>query len=143
MWFVYRAGIRVWLCAIILVEQRDSWQGVSPLICLNLKVLFSHKSDFSYLSSIERRVESVEETLQSLQRHITGLPNYGPGKHSDITLPGQSSDTGTAQLELQEVAETTDSVDAMGALVFANEEESGFFGRLPYYVHDESGSDHE
>jgi hypothetical protein len=82
---------------------------VSPLICFVSKELFSHKSAFSYLSSIERRVESVEETLQSLQRHITG----------------------TGQLELQEVAETADSVDAMGALVFANEEESGFFGRLP------------
>ena len=104
---------------------------MSPLICLISKELFSHKSGFSYLSSIERRVESVEETLQSLQRHITGLPNYGLGKHSDITLPSQSSGTGTAQLELQEGAETTDSVDAMGALVFANEEESGFFGRFP------------
>jgi hypothetical protein len=104
---------------------------VSPLICFVSKELFSHKSAFSYLSSIERRVESVEETLQSLQRHITGLPNHGPGKRSDATLPGQSSSTGTGQLELQEVAETADSVDAMGALVFANEEESGFFGRLP------------
>jgi hypothetical protein len=104
---------------------------VSPLVCLVSKGLFSHKSAFSYLSSIERRVESVEETLQTLQRHIAGLPNNGPGKHSDATLPDQSSGTGTGQLELQEVAETADSVDAMGALVFANEEESGFFGRLP------------
>jgi hypothetical protein len=104
---------------------------VSPLIYLVSKEPFSHKPPFSYLLSIERRVESVEETLQSLQRHITGLPNHGPGKRSDATLPEQSSGVGTGQLELQEVAETADSVDAMGALVFANEEESGFFGRLP------------
>lgn len=104
---------------------------MSSLICLVSKEPFSHKSAFSYLLSIERRVESVEETLQSLQQHITGLSNLGPGKRSDATLPGQSSGVGTGQLELQEVAETADSVDAMGALVFANEEESGFFGRLP------------
>lgn len=41
---------------------------------------------------------------------------------------GLSSINGTGQLEVQEVTETSDSVDGMGALVFANEEESGFFG---------------
>jgi hypothetical protein len=86
----------------------------------------------SYLSAIERRVENVEETLQSLQRHITGLPSYGPGKSTDAVSLGQSSTIGTGQLEVQEVVETNDSVDAMGALVFANEEESGFFGKRPF-----------
>jgi hypothetical protein len=88
-------------------------------------------SPSSYLSAIERRVENVEETLQSLQRHIAELSNNGPGKCTDTVSLGQSSTIGTGQLEVQEVVETNDSVDAMGALVFANEEESGFFGKCP------------
>jgi hypothetical protein len=45
-----------------------------------------------------------------------------------VVSVGPPSINGTGQLEVQEVTETSDSVDGMGALVFANEEESGFFG---------------
>lgn len=100
-------------------------------------VSFSHFPS-SYLSSIERRVENVEQTLQGLQQHISTLSNQGQGKITDTPSLGQSSITGTGQLEVQEVAETNDSVDAMGALVFANEEESGFFGGRPANLHDTS-----
>ena len=83
----------------------------------------------SYLSAIEQRVENVEDTLQSLQRQITGLSRHGQGKSAASASPGRSSILDTGLLEVQEVTETNDSVDAMGALVFANEEETGFFGR--------------
>jgi hypothetical protein len=43
-------------------------------------------------------------------------------------------------LELQEVVETNDSVDGMGALVFANEEESGFFGKHLVNAHNNSAN---
>ena len=85
----------------------------------------------SYLSAIEQRVENVEDTLQSLQRQITELSRHRQGKSGALASLGESSILDTGLLEVQEVAETTDSVDAMGALVFANEEETGFFGRCP------------
>jgi hypothetical protein len=88
----------------------------------------SYPSASSYLSAIERRVEDVEETLQNVQRQITGLSSHGQGKGTDTISVEPSSINGTGQLEVQEVTETNDSVDGMGALVFANEEESGFFG---------------
>jgi hypothetical protein len=125
---VYGVRIRLCLCAIILIKQCDSWQGVSLLtLCLLIRSL-PDLSISSYLSAIERRVENVELTLQSLQQNITGLSNNG------AVSSGQSSVTGAGQLEVQEVADANDSVDAMGALVFANEEESGFFGKRPVVI---------
>ena len=83
----------------------------------------------SYLSAIEQRVENVEETLQGLQRQIAVLSNHSQRISTDVISPRKEMVSETGNLELQEVAETNDSVDAMGALVFANEEETGFFGR--------------
>ena len=91
---------------------------------------------FSYLSAIEQRVENVEETLHSLQRQITGLSTQGHGKSTAPASLGPSSASGTGLLEVQDVVETNDSVDAMGALVFANEEETGFFGGRPVTTDD-------
>jgi hypothetical protein len=131
---VYGVRIRLCLCAIILIKQCDSWQGVSLLtLCLLIRSL-PDLSISSYLSAIERRVENVELTLQSLQQNITGLSNNGHGKNNGAVSSGQSSVTGAGQLEVQEVADANDSVDAMGALVFANEEESGFFGKRPVVI---------
>ena len=84
---------------------------------------------FSYISAIEQRVEDVEETLLSLQRQISGLPDLGHGKSTALPSFRQSSVSGTGQLEVQELVEiSTESVDAMAALVVANDEETGFFG---------------
>jgi hypothetical protein len=99
----------------------------------SIKRSFPYLSTSSYLSAIERRVENVEETLQSLQRHISGLSNNGQGKSADPVSRQKSS-------ELQEVVETNDSVDGMGALVFANEEESGFFGKHLVNAHNNSAN---
>jgi hypothetical protein len=44
VWLVYRARIRLCLCAIILVKQCDSWQGVSPPTCVPGKISSLHVS---------------------------------------------------------------------------------------------------
>lgn len=79
-----------------------------------------------YLSQLEDRVQSIEETLSIFRENITTLSQNV--RVAEI-LPGSESDgTIVESAQLQEVTNGQDSVDGMGAAVFANEEESGFFG---------------
>ena len=77
----------------------------------------------SYLSSLEERINSLEHSLQSAR---SGARSHDSG--NTLRQEGKrSSGRNSASLDI-DVSEDEDGVDAMGAVVFANEEESGFFG---------------
>lgn len=91
-----------------------------------------------YLSSIEDRLKIVEDRLSSLENGDQPIPSQ-PIQAISLPAPalvtnGASRDTAqpeTASVRDDSVddAETTeDPIDAMGAVTFAEEEESAFFG---------------
>ncbi|OCL03951.1 hypothetical protein AOQ84DRAFT_346868 [Glonium stellatum] len=79
-----------------------------------------------YLSQLEDRVQSIEETLNVFREHITTLSQTA--RVVEIIPRSESDGTIVENAQLQEVTNEQDAVDGMGAAVFANEEESGFFG---------------
>ncbi|KIX09394.1 uncharacterized protein Z518_00473 [Rhinocladiella mackenziei CBS 650.93] len=79
-----------------------------------------------YLSTLENRVRTVEQALESVQSQLDDIRASGQtfrAENINASAPGQNS-----SLVVQDVSEDTERVDAMGVVVFTNEEESGFFG---------------
>jgi hypothetical protein len=76
---------------------------------------------------LEDRLKTVETALENVQGQIHEMrhPNdFGLGE------PGGSNyQTLTSNIVLQDPEKESEKVDAMGAVVFMDEEESGFFGR--------------
>ena len=83
----------------------------------------------SYLQNLESRIITLEESLRTVGAHISDLShrvNGGVAANDRLEAP-----PGLAQTEaLANVADIEDSVDAMGAVVFADEEDCGFFGTI-------------
>ncbi|KKA22979.1 Uncharacterized protein T310_2993 [Rasamsonia emersonii CBS 393.64] len=79
-----------------------------------------------YLTSLESRVRALEETLSAVEDHVDDLSSRldrgdDPKNRHD---PKASQDVEP----VSDLAGVEDAVDAMGAVVFADEEDSGFFG---------------
>ncbi|KAJ5714910.1 Transcription factor [Penicillium malachiteum] len=79
-----------------------------------------------YLHGLEDRVKKLEDSLLSVRDDIVGLSarvDSGPGLGSS-----RSDDERQRIASVPDLIGTEDSVDAMGAMTFADEEDSGFFG---------------
>lgn len=77
-----------------------------------------------YLHGLEERVKKLEESFVAVRGDVDGLVAREQG--SDLT--GRSED---GRASVPDLIGTEDEVDAMGAVTFADEEDSGFFG-IPY-----------
>jgi hypothetical protein len=83
---------------------------------------------YSYLQSLESRVHQLEDSLSTVKDDLNRL--------SSRVSQGGGSDTISSELDqharqitpLRDLAGTEDSVDAMGTITLADEEDSGFFG---------------
>ncbi|KAL2837451.1 fungal-specific transcription factor domain-containing protein [Aspergillus pseudodeflectus] len=81
-----------------------------------------------YLQSLESRVHQLEDSLSTVKDDLNRL--------SSRVSQGGGSDTISSELDqharqitpLRDLAGTEDSVDAMGTITLADEEDSGFFG---------------
>lgn len=83
----------------------------------------------SYLNDLERRVGSLEESLTAVKNDLQGLTSrvdleWNPLERVNKYTPESNP--------MPNLAGTEDSVDAMGAVVFADEEHCGFFGNFPF-----------
>jgi hypothetical protein len=80
----------------------------------------------SYFNALEDRVKKLEESVITVREDIDGLcvkakgVNDGKRGHRSDSVPG--------------LIGTEDEVDAMGAVTFVDEKDSGFFGRLLRYA---------
>ncbi|KEF60445.1 uncharacterized protein A1O9_02006 [Exophiala aquamarina CBS 119918] len=83
----------------------------------------------SYLSTLEDRLKIVESALENVQGQLHEM------RHREDSGSGESSGSScqniTNSILLQDSEKESEQVDAMGAVVFVNEEESGFFGMPP------------
>lgn len=84
----------------------------------------------SYLKDLERRVKSLEDNLNIVKSDLSGLKSHknreGPDHLLDESQPKNGNES------YPDFAGTEDTVDAMGAVAFADEEDCGFFGE-PFY----------
>ncbi|KAJ5446850.1 Transcription factor [Penicillium cf. griseofulvum] len=90
-----------------------------------------------YLHGLEERVKRLEESLGAVRGDLDGLAkrvDYGPEEDRDRQSAVSGRNAGESQDETRNAAPmpgligTEDSVDGMGAVIFADEEDSGFFG---------------
>jgi hypothetical protein len=91
-----------------------------------------------YLHGLEDRVKRLEESLGAVRGDLDGLAkrvDYGPEGDRDRQSAISGQNAGESQDEMRIAAPmpgligTEDSVDGMGAVIFADEEDSGFFGK--------------
>lgn len=82
---------------------------------------------WSYLSTLEERLRTVETALSNVQGQLHEI------RHSNDLGPDQSRSfncqTLTNTIVLQDSEKESEQIDAMAAVVFMNEDESGFFGK--------------
>ncbi|KAJ6145034.1 C6 transcription factor [Penicillium chermesinum] len=80
-----------------------------------------------YLQSLESRIVTLEESLRTVRAHIPGLSH---DVHDGVAVKNRLDEPPElAQTEsLANIADTEDSVDAMGTVAFADEQDCGFFG---------------
>ena len=90
-----------------------------------------------YLHGLEDRVKKLEDALLSVKDDIFGLsarvdrvPSADTGMPLAVTRSADSEKRVVSQA-IPDLIGTEDSVDAMGAMTFADEEDSGFFGMTP------------
>ncbi|KAJ5662856.1 C6 transcription factor [Penicillium longicatenatum] len=80
-----------------------------------------------YLQSLESRIITLEESLHTVKDHMSQLSHQvygGIGVNNRLdAVPEQAQSAA-----LTNIADIEDSVDAMGNVVFADEEDCGFFG---------------
>lgn len=82
-----------------------------------------------YLHGLEDRVRNLENSLSTVKNDIAGLftkEDRGAGRVLQPSEYEQSQRVVAGPVP--DLTGTEDSVDAMGAITFANEEDSGFFG---------------
>ncbi|KAJ5373434.1 hypothetical protein N7517_005440 [Penicillium concentricum] len=90
-----------------------------------------------YLHGLEDRVKRLEESFGAVRGDLDGLVkrvDHGPERERDRESAMSGRNYGESQDETRIAATmpgligTEDSVDGMGAVIFADEEDSGFFG---------------
>lgn len=91
-----------------------------------------------YLHGLEDRVKRLEESYGAVRGDLDGLAKRvddGPerGRERESALSGrnakESQDETRIAARMPDLIGTEDSVDGMGAVIFADEEDSGFFGK--------------
>ncbi|CAI7564144.1 unnamed protein product [Penicillium glandicola] len=88
-----------------------------------------------YLHGLEDRVKKLEQSFGAVRGDLDGLVkriDCGPERESVISgrNAGKSQSQGETRIAapMPDLIGTEDSVDGMGAVIFADEEDSGFFG---------------
>ncbi|OQE36175.1 hypothetical protein PENCOP_c012G02469 [Penicillium coprophilum] len=88
-----------------------------------------------YLHGLEDRVKRLEQSLGAVRGDLDGLVKrvaHGPERDRESAIPGrntrESRDETSIAAPMSGLIGTEDSVDGMGAVIFADEEDSGFFG---------------
>jgi hypothetical protein len=91
-----------------------------------------------YLHGLEDRVKRLEESFGAVRGDLDGLAkrvDCGPPRDTERESAisgrnaGESEDGTRIAAPMPDLTGTEDSVDGMGAVIFADEEDSGFFGR--------------
>jgi hypothetical protein len=91
-----------------------------------------------YLHGLEDRVKRLEESFGAVRGDLDGLAkrvDCGPLRDTERESAisgrnaGESEDGTRIAAPMPDLTGTEDSVDGMGAVIFADEEDSGFFGR--------------
>lgn len=91
-----------------------------------------------YLHGLEDRVKRLEESYGAVRGDLDGLAKRvddGPerGRERESALSGRNAkenqDETRIAARMPDLIGTEDSVDGMGAVIFADEEDSGFFGK--------------
>lgn len=89
-----------------------------------------------YLLGLEERVKRIEESLGSVRGDLDGLTKKVDCKPESERVSNhdlrEGQDETRAAAPMPDLIGTEDSVDGMGAVIFADEEDSGFFGNLTY-----------
>lgn len=83
-----------------------------------------------YLKGLEGRVKTLEETVWTLKDGFVELSARvgGDGDQSPRLEQQHEEHRPKSTVPMPDLTGTEDSVDAMGAVTFADEEDSGFFG---------------
>lgn len=83
-----------------------------------------------YLQGLEGRIKKLEETVWTLKDEFVGLSaRVGGDEDHSLQLEQQDEEhRPKSTVPMPDLTGTEDSVDAMGAVTFADEEDSGFFG---------------
>jgi hypothetical protein len=85
------------------------------------------------LQNLESRIITLEESLRTIRAHISDLSHQF---HFRVAVNnGPDAPPEPVQVESSaNIEEIEDSVDAMGTVVFADEEDCGFFGRVGFFI---------
>jgi hypothetical protein len=78
-----------------------------------------------YLHGLEERVKKLEESYVAVRGDVDGLVAREQGS-------GLSRGDEDGRASVPDLIGTEDEVDAMGAVTFADEEDSGFFGMVSF-----------
>lgn len=89
------------------------------------RVLTSH----SYLQSLESRVYQLENSLSTVKDDLGRLSSRVSHGTGSEPISSEFDHNARQTTPLRDLAGTEDSVDAMGTITLANEEDSGFFGK--------------
>ncbi|KAB8256860.1 fungal-specific transcription factor domain-containing protein, partial [Aspergillus pseudonomiae] len=81
-----------------------------------------------YLHAIESRLNQLEESLSTVKDGLSGLSSRVDQCCNPTRDPDKPVNNVQQDLPLPDLAGTEDSVDAMGAITLAEEEDSGYFG---------------
>jgi hypothetical protein len=91
-----------------------------------------------YLHGLEDRVKRLEESFGAVRGDLDGLAkrvDCGPRRDKERESAISGRNVGESEAEtriaapMPDLTGTEDSVDGMGAVIFADEEDSGFFGK--------------
>jgi hypothetical protein len=82
----------------------------------------------SYLQSLESRVYQLENCLSTVKDDLSRLSSRVSQGSGSETISSDLDHHARQLTPLRDLAGTEDSVDAMGTITLANEEDSGFFG---------------
>lgn len=123
------AELRLCLCAVIVFVEHYSWKRVSIFIRRHGCQLILDR----YLSTLEERLALVEQRLGDVEASTSAAqptrPNSrGPRAHFDEEELQSTGQANGIQSISDEFA-LQDSSDGMGAMVFTDEEDCGFFGK--------------
>ncbi|KAH8700315.1 C6 transcription factor [Talaromyces proteolyticus] len=94
-----------------------------PSSCTNLLV------GKDYLQSLESRIALLENHMGSVKSHLVDLSEYVQEDRNTFPPARENCELGPATSEsLPDLANIEDPIDGMGAVVFADKEDYGFFG---------------
>lgn len=87
---------------------------------------------FSYLRDLEERVKSLETSMATVKSDLSGFASQINGSMPDA--PRKENPLSNQSERFSDFAGTEDTIDAMGAVAFADEEDCGFFGTFPILI---------